>query len=162
MATRKRVWARVRTRFTVASAAASDINLLTQLETNIGRLVLDTTVVRSIGRLTVQAEGTVKGTCLAAWGILPFVSGMGSFPNPTVPANWNDNWMYWDSQLEEFESYQTTANTRLEENNVVNHYSWDIRSARKLTSREQLAFVIANDGALALNFGLTVSTLVLL
>ena len=159
---RKRVWARLRNTFTVAAAGFTEQDLLVQLETNVGRTLIDTTVVRSIGRLTVQPVGTVVGQVQAAWGVMPFVAGMGTFPNPTTAANFNDDWMYWDSCLYEFESYQTTANTRLEENNVSRSFSWDIRSQRKLRSTQRLTFITGNDGDLSLQFGLTVSTLVLL
>jgi len=163
MAARKRIWARTRTTFDIAAAAQSAINLLTQAQTNLGRTFIDTTVVRVIGRLNVVPDGTVVTTPLkTAWGIMPLAPGVTAPPSPAVASNFNDDWMYWDSLLFPFETYRVASVDAVEANNVPREVTWDIRAQRKLRGQSELRLQIANDSAISLHYGLTVSALLLL
>ena len=142
MARRKAVWCRTNTTRSAAAGVASGVELLADLETNLGRTFSDVTIVRLILKYYAQMNGP---TFAMDGGIGVFIGGRSqtasTFPKPTTPADYNADWYVWDLLQRQAIGRETSAATY--ESEVV-YREYDIRTARKLRASDTAWFVISN------------------
>ena len=161
---RKAVFARrVDAQQQTLAAATQVIDILTELETNIGRTLVDVTVGRI--RLTLPARSnSATGELDIRVGVIPataeaIAAGTASLPSPGLKADFNNDWMLWDQLIYDREGSLATPAV---EGNVVHTLQVVTRGMRKLRGTTRLAFILFNNAATAVDWHFQIEVVVLL
>ena len=133
MAGRKRHWGRfATTEILLAAGGRLVIQMLSLVETELGRELVDTTFVRITGQLTVRTAGLSVVPVPYAAGIA--VLEEGTLADPEID---DADWMWY------VQRHTNTARTASEFG--WDEVTWDNRSARKMGgSRRRLLLIITN------------------
>jgi len=167
VAKRKAVWARTaNTNQSALTGAKFVVNLLTNLETNIGRSLVDVTV----GRILFQLGGrslAITGALDISYGVIPAteeaiaVAAGAGVPSPATNADHNNDWMLWGRLVAPQESFVPLGDDRI----IANRYrviNVEVRSMRKLRGTTKLCLVLVNNDGSTVGFDVITQVIVML
>ncbi len=142
---RKAVWARFQNNFNLATGTIVTQRPLVGLESNIGRTLIDVTVVRIIARVQARSTLDAGDDQAMAHGFIPQPRGiLGSGPPAPAQSNdFNDDWMLWDFFSQPLMTYVPIGD-ELAGNHAFQVEHYDTRSMRKLRSQLELVWKFEN------------------
>ena len=165
MAARKAVWARRRNLgLSLATATTQTIDLLTNLETNLGRTLIDVTVGRILLSLGARSN-SATGDLDLMYGVIPLgrdalAVGGASVPDPASNADMNKDWMLWGGMFAPLESNVETPATVVP--NMYTRAEVQTRSMRKLRAQQGVAIIFSNNSGSTVDFDMLIQMVVLL